>query len=214
LGIKYQQQLSWSVEEVYALLVVTGSAAYNNGNNQRKGGYFYMSSENAKPKKDLKMKRKIFVVFILSILLLFSLAVCYIANTDKEPTVAEDEVLLLFDLDTQDELYQVSMDCLVDGQVVSSAGIRNADSTPFVENDRIYDPFKLGTEYDISKLSLQLYVADFINDFGDHEGEYKVENELNLLAEYGTIYYITISGDKENGYSATVKTTDPKKDEK
>jgi hypothetical protein len=57
-------------------------------------------------------------------------------------------------------------------------------------------------------------VADFINDFGDHEGECKIENELNLFAEYGNIYYITISGDKENGYSATVKTTDPKKDEK
>jgi hypothetical protein len=174
------------------------------------GRYFYMSGENTKPHKVLKMKRKALVVFIILILLLVFLVVCYMSNSDNEPTVAEDEVLLIFDLDTQDELYQVSMDYLIDGEIVGDAGTRNADGTPLIENERIYDPFKLDTEYDISKLSLQLYVADFINDFGDHEGEYKVENVLKLFAEYGNIYYITIAGDKENGYTAILKTTDPK----
>jgi hypothetical protein len=157
-----------------------------------------------------KTKRKALVGFIILILLLVSFIVCYIYNSDDEPTVAEDEVLLIFDLDTQDELYQVSMDYLIDGEIVGDSGTRNADGTPFYENERIYDSFKLDAEYDISKLCLQLYVADFINDFGDHKGEYKVENEIELFAEYGNIYYITISGDKENGYTAILKTKEQK----
>jgi hypothetical protein len=177
---------------------------------KQKRGYFYMLSENTKPDKVLKMKRKALVFSIFLILLLVLFVVCYMSNSDNEPTVAEDEVLLIFDLDTQDELYQVSMDYLINGEIVGDAGTRKADGTPLVENERIYYPFKLDTEYDISKLSLQLYVADFINDFGDHEGEYKVENTLKLFAEYGNIYYITISGDKENGYTAILKTTDTK----
>jgi hypothetical protein len=188
--------------------VVIGSSAYNKYNKQRKENNFYMSNENAKPDKVLKLKRKALAVFIILILMLISFVVCYISNSDKEPTASEDEVLLIFDLDTQDELYQVSMDYLIDGEIVGDAGFRNADSTPFVENDRIYYPFNLDAEYDISKLSLQLYVADFINDFGDHEGEYKIKNRLDLSAEYGKDYYITITGDKENGYTAILKTTE------
>jgi len=160
------------------------------------------------------MKTKALFALITSILLIISLAGCHTSNLNEEPIAAIDEVLLIFDLDTQDEIYQVSMDYFVDEKIVGDAGARNADCTPFAENDRIYHPIKKGVDLnadlDISKLALQLYVADFINDFGDHKSEYKIENEIKLVAEYGNVYYIAIAGDKENGYTAFLKTADTK----
>lgn len=154
------------------------------------------------------MKRKTLAVLIISMLLLICFAVFYMTGGDKEPVAAADEVLLLFDLNTSDEIYQVSIEYMIDGEIVGDAGTRNANGTPFAENERIYYSFRLDAAHDISKLSLQLYVADFINDFGDHKSEYRIENEIKLSAEYGNTYYITIAGDKETGYTAFLKTAD------
>lgn len=154
------------------------------------------------------MKTKVLAVFIILMLCIVSLVGCNMSVLNKEPVAADDEVLLIFNLDTQDKIYQVSMDYLVNGEKVGDAGIRNADGTPLSENDGICHSFSLNREIDISKLSLQLYTADFVNDFGSHEEEYKIENEIKLTAEYGKTYYITIAGNKESGYTAFLKTAE------
>ena len=160
------------------------------------------------------MKAKTLIALITSIWMIVFLAGCHTSNLNEEPIAAVDEVLLIIDLEVQDEIYQVSMEYLVDEKIVGDTGTRNADCTPLAENDRIYHSIKKGVhldaDLDIRKLSLQFYVADFINDFGDHKSEYKVENEIKLVAEYGNIYYIAIAGDKENGYTAFLKTAEDK----
>ena len=155
------------------------------------------------------MKMKTLFAIIISTLLLVSTAGCHTSNTNEERIADDDEVLLIFDLNTKDEIYQISMDFIVDEKIVGRAGTRNANSTPFAKDERIYYSIVKGVDLnkdlDISKLSLQFYVADFINDFGEPDDEYKIENEIKLVAGYGNVYYITIAGDKENGYFAFLK---------
>lgn len=100
------------------------------------------------------MKTKALFALVTSILLIISLVGCHTSNLNEEPIAAIDEGLLIFDLDTQDEIYQVSMDYFVDEKIAGDAGTRNADCT-FAETDRIYHSIKkrvdLNADLDLSK---------------------------------------------------------------
>jgi hypothetical protein len=47
----------------------------------------------------------------------------------EELTVADNECMLVFQLDTQEEIQSISMDYIIDDEVVETSGIRNADGS-------------------------------------------------------------------------------------
>ncbi len=161
------------------------------------------------------MKRKTLIALIASSLFVISLAGC---SPNKEPAAAEDEILLIVDLDSQDEIYQVSMDFFVDGVWVGDAGTRNADGTPLGSKERIYQFIQVGTDLeaglDISRLSVQFYLANTLlndpKDLAERTVRYKVGEEVEIAAEYGNTYYISIVGSKESGFTVSLETADTK----
>ncbi len=151
--------------------------------------------------------------FISALLFAAVIAVSCVGCTgsSSEVTAEQDEVLLEVTLETEDEIYMVSYDTFIDGDMVNGGETGNVNGSAITDNVYISlteDDFPEGS--DLSALSIQFYIAYTTDNAGDiesaanHDGQDIVSNELSIEAAYGNKYSIVISGGKESGYAASL----------
>jgi len=133
-------------------------------------------------------------------------------------TAQEDEVRIVVELDTEDDIYEVSFARCVDGEAFGGCGVSNADRSrlgynrfgqreknPKVLLDFLKEDFPNIT--DLSGFSMQLYVRNSplegVNWDEPFDGTVEVQNELAFPVEYGHLYRVRLSGSREKGYTAT-----------
>lgn len=161
-----------------------------------------------------------FSILLLALAFLLQLTGCTMKQNDvicslkasEEPSVAEDELLFSFEVDTDDDIYYISHDLLLDGELMSGGLTGDADGSAISGN--LYytvSPEELWERDDLSQLSIRLYVSDNLDNLEDmsastaHQDEYAIKNELKINAQYGHTYHIVISGNKTEGYTASLK---------
>lgn len=156
------------------------------------------------------MNRKgIIILFIVCLLgLSFALYRWYISD---EFAAFDDEIALQIKLDIKEDIGLIIIDYDVNGSK-GSGGISNADKT-MIKHDEllIYTLSKsdFNNLTNIENLSIQLkIVTKYIEPNYDnvYPDEYTIPiDTISLKGNYGETYFITISGDKRNGYEAVLK---------
>lgn len=121
----------------------------------------------------------------------------------------EDEFAIIVELDTAEDIYVVSHDYALDGEVIGVGGCENADKSAI--EDYVYENFSpefFPENADLSAFSIRFYLYDQPYTLeeqytdGNHTWDYPVEGELSLSAAYGDVYFVRITGSKTEGYSA------------
>lgn len=158
-----------------------------------------------------------FSILLLALAFLLQLTSCTMKRAAEEPnveetSVEEDELLFCYEVDTDDDICYISHDLLLNGELMSGGLTSVADSSTL--SGMAYctiSPEDLWESEDLSQLSVRLYVSDNLDNLEDmsasaaHQDEYAIKNELKINAEYGHTYHITISGNKTEGYTASLK---------
>lgn len=155
------------------------------------------------------MIRKGIIIFIACLLVLsFALYRWYISY---EFAAFDDEIALQIKLDIKEDIGLIIIDYDVNGSK-GSGGISNADKT-MIKHDEllIYTLSKsdFNNLTNIENLSIQLkIVTKYVEPNYDnvYPDEYTIPiDTIYLKGNYGEVYFITISGDKRNGYEAVLK---------
>ncbi len=129
-------------------------------------------------------------------------------QTESEPPIAgEDEFVIAVWLETMDEVCELSFEYMLDGEVLGGGGVCCADGrTPL--GDLVCERF--GQENfpegaDLDGFSIVFCLSGQFSDGTTPSADAApVEGEIFISAEYGENYSVVISGDRENGYRATV----------
>lgn len=150
--------------------------------------------------------------FLLHVLLVMVLAV-YLSGcrgSDGSPEAAEDEIKMEIQLDVKEDIGLLILDNEVDG-TETSGGISNADRSKLKHDEVLYwslskEEYKAAA--DTVDLSVRFRV---ITEYCDpnYENQYPEEytvllDPISFQAEFGKTYHITITGDRESGYQATL----------
>lgn len=153
-----------------------------------------------------KKARKIIAVVIAAVFIVsFTLYGC-----SKTYTPADDEIALQITLDTKEDVGLIVYDYSV-GENEFSGGISNADKSLINHNDIIIQPLNKQQDFnnlsDIEDLTIKFtiiteYVDPNYDNIYPEEYTKVIETPIDLNAHYGESYFITISGDKTNGYQA------------
>lgn len=151
-----------------------------------------------------------FIAVVLVSFLTFALFRCN-ASDHATPEAADDEILLLIQLDTKEDIGLLLVNYDVNCSK-HSGGISNANQS-LLKHDELLD-FRLDKQYfddpsDTVNLSIQFtVVTEYVKpNFEDiYPEEYKKPMDaISFKANYGESYFFTISGDKTNGYKAVLE---------
>ena len=157
------------------------------------------------------MKKKIIgSIFAIAVVLILVFIVYYRVVPD-EYVPATDEIALHIQLDTEEDIGLLVYDYRTDGHEYSG-GISNADES-LIKHDSdnivVWNKEELNTLSDIFELSMQFriiteYVTpNYENIYPDDITKYM--EPISWDANFGESYFITITGDKTNGYKAILK---------
>ena len=147
------------------------------------------------------------IVMVTALWLCF---ICYSQITVDEYAPADDEIALHIQFDTNDDIGLLVYDYRADGHEYSG-GTSNADGSLIRHDSDIIVRWKkeeLNSSTDTVELSMQFriiteYVApNYENIYPDDITKY-VE-PISWEAHFGKSYFITITGDKINGYKAVL----------
>ena len=130
---------------------------------------------------------------------------CLSGCSSNEPIKAnDDEFIIIVNLDVADDVYEIQQSYFIDGVLIGSGGMSHADESKLAKGpyDFRFSAKEFPENTDISGFSCTFALAD--NLYNDR-GAYPVKNEIKIAAKYGSEYYVTISGDKEKGYTALLK---------
>ena len=151
------------------------------------------------------MKKMIGIVAVIVIVLGLSLVICNQIIPD-EYVPADDEIVLHLRLDTEEDVGLLVYDYRA-GSEEYSGGISNADGS-LIQHDSdnivVWNREELNHPSDSFELSMQLriiteYVApNYENVYPDDITKYM--EPISWEAHFGESYFITITGDKINGY--------------
>lgn len=157
-------------------------------------------------------KEKFSTIFaaVLVFVTVFALSGCH--NADETATkVADDEIALQIKLDIKEDIGLLIVDYKANG-TECSGGTSNADKSLLKHDELItYALSKqdFDNPSDAENMSIQFTV---ITEYVDpnYENVYPAEytkplKPISLKADFGETYYITISGDKTNGYKAVLE---------
>lgn len=160
----------------------------------------------------MRKKMSILLFTLLVMLLAVSMSGCS-GSDDAPPQAAEDEILLIIQLDLKEDIGLLILDQNLDG-VEASGGISNADKSMLKHNDVLYwtlNKQEYENPADAGNLSVRCRV---ITEYCDpnYENDYPEEytvllDPVSFNADFGETYHITITGDKENGYRAALDET-------
>ena len=157
------------------------------------------------------MKKKIIGSIFAIVVVLILVFIVYYRTVPDEYVPATDEIALHIQLDTEEDIGLLVYDYRADGHEYSG-GISNADES-LIKHDSdnivVWNKEELNTLSDIFELSMQFriiteYVTpNYENIYPDDITKYM--EPISWDANFGESYFITITGDKTNGYKAILK---------
>ena len=157
------------------------------------------------------MKKKI-IGSILAIAVVLALVfIVYYRAIPDEYVPAADEIALHIQLDTEEDIGLLVYDYRADSHEYSG-GISNADGS-LIKHDSdnivVWNKEELNTLSDTFELSMQFrIITEYVTP--NYENIYpdditKYIEPISWDANFGESYFITITGDKTNGYKAILK---------
>ena len=157
------------------------------------------------------MKKKIMGIIVVIVIVLGLSLVIYYQIVPDEYVPAADEIALHIQLDTEEDIGLLVYDYRAEGHEYSG-GISNADGS-LIKHDSdnivVWNKEELNTFSDTFELSMQFriiteYVTpNYENIYPDDITKYM--EPISWDANFGESYFITITGDKTNGYKAILK---------
>lgn len=154
-------------------------------------------------------RKKIWIPIAIAAVLILGFML-YSQMRSKEYVPADDEIVLHIQFDTKDDLGLLVYDYRVDDHEYSG-GISNADKS-LIKHDSdvivVWSREELGASSDAMELSIQFrIITEYVTP--NYENVYsesitKYTNPFSLEAHFGEAYFVTITGDKTNGYTATL----------
>ena len=157
------------------------------------------------------MKKKIIGSILAIAVVLILVFIVYYRVVPDEYVPAADEIALHIQLDTEEDIGLLVYDYRADGHEYSG-GISNADGS-LIKHDSdnivVWNKEELNTFSDTFELSMQFriiteYVTpNYENIYPDDITKYM--EPISWDANFGEAYFITITGDKTNGYKAILK---------
>ncbi len=154
------------------------------------------------------MKKLAITTGTISLLIILFLA--YNILFDKPFEVSDEEIALDIQLNLNEDIGLLVIDYKCN-ESDGSGGSSNADKTMLKKDERIiYTLDKLSFDYqtDLSDTTIQFTIITeyFDPNFENiYPEEYKISTlPITFDAHYGETYFITITGDKINGYTATL----------
>ena len=148
---------------------------------------------------------------IVAIVIVLGLGlVVYKQIVPDEYVLADDEIALHLQLDTKEDVGLLVYDYHADGQEYSG-GISNADGSLIrhdSDNIVVWNKEDLNNLSDSFELSIQVRIITAYVD-PNYENVYpdditKYVEPISWEAHFGQSYFITITGDKTNGYKAVL----------
>ena len=156
------------------------------------------------------MKKKIIRIIVAIVIVLGLSLVVYNQIIPNEYVPAADEIALHIQLDTEEDIGLLVYDYRADSHEYSG-GISNADGS-LIKHDSdnivVWNKEELNNLSDTFELSIQFriiseYVTpNYENVYPDDITKYVVP--ISWEAHLGESYFITITGDKTNGYKAVL----------
>ena len=157
------------------------------------------------------MKKKIIGSILAIAVVLILVFIVYYRVVPDEYVPAADEIALHIQLDTEEDIGLLVYDYRADSHEYSG-GISNADGS-LIKHDSgnivVWNKEELNTLSDTFELSMQFriiteYVTpNYENIYPDDITKYM--EPISWDANFGESYFITIIGDKTNGYKAILK---------
>ena len=157
------------------------------------------------------MKKKIIGSILAIAVVLILVFIVYYRVVPDEYVPAADEIALHLQLDTEEDIGLLVYDYRAEGHEYSG-GISNADGS-LIKHDSdnivVWNKEELNTFSDTFELSMQFriiteYVTpNYENIYPDDITKYM--EPISWDANFGESYFITITGDKTNGYKAILK---------
>ena len=157
------------------------------------------------------MKKKIIGSILAIAVVLILVFIVYYRVVPDEYVPAADEIALHIQLDTEEDIGLLVYDYRADSHEYSG-GISNADGS-LIKHDSdnivVWNKDELNTLSDTFELSMQFriiteYVTpNYENIYPDDITKYM--EPISWDANFGESYFITITGDKTNGYKAILK---------
>lgn len=154
--------------------------------------------------------KKVVITIAVAITLILGFLLCKQIFTD-EYKPADDEIALHVQMDTKEDIGLLVFDYYADG-VEFSGGISNADKTLIKKSDDIVialNKQELNSSYNDVKLEMYFriiteYVTpNYENIYPENISQY-IDTPVSWKASFGEEYFITITGDKANGYKAVL----------
>ena len=156
------------------------------------------------------MKKKIIGIIVAIVIVLGLSLVVYNQIIPDEYVPTDDEIALHLQLDTEEDVGLLVYDYRADSYEYSG-GISNADGS-LIQHDSdnivVWNKEELSNLSDACELSVQFriiteYVApNYENVYPDDITKYM--EPISWEARFGESYFITITGDKINGYKAVL----------
>ena len=157
------------------------------------------------------MKKKIIGSILAIAVVLILVFIVYYRVVPDEYVPAADEIALHIQLDTEEDIGLLVYDYRADSHEYSG-GISNADGS-LIKHDSdnivVWNKEELNTLSDTFELSMQFriiteYVTpNYENIYPDDITKYM--EPISWDANFGESYFITITGDRTNGYKAILK---------
>lgn len=154
--------------------------------------------------------KKVVITIAVAITLILGFLLCKQIFFD-EYKPADDEIALHVQMDTKEDIGLLVFDYYADG-VEFSGGISNADKTLIKNSDDIVialNKQELKSSY--NNVNLEIYFR-IITEYTEpnYENIYQenitqcIDTPVSWKASFGEEYFITITGDKANGYKAVL----------
>lgn len=151
-------------------------------------------------KKKIKIIIAIVIVFVLGVLLYFKMS-------SNEYKVADDEIAMHIQLDTKEDIGLIVFDYIVDGHGYSG-GIANADKSLLNHNSKeiqVWNKQELNTSSDSVDITMHFriiteYVDPNYENIYPNDITKNIELPISWNAKFGEEYFVTITGDNQNGY--------------
>lgn len=124
---------------------------------------------------------------------------------------ADDEIALHIQLDTEEDIGLLVFDYSANGSK-QSGGISNADKSLMKHDERLIEVWNKETlqcSADTVELSIQFRIItkyvdpNYENIYPEDITQY-IDDSISWKARFGESYFITITGDKTNGYKAVL----------
>ena len=156
------------------------------------------------------MKKKVIGIVAAIVVVLGLSLVVYNQIIPNEYVPADDEIALHLQFDTEEDIGLLGYDYRVDSHEYSG-GISNADGSLIkrdADNIVVLNKEELNNVADTFELSMQFriiteyVVPNYENVYPDDITKYM--EPISWEAHFGESYFITITGDKANGYKAVL----------